>query len=226
MSQALSKSIDYHRQIKVVGFDLDQTLYPKSNEIDKAIQTYLYDKISSYLAIPVEEASRRFRHLYHEKGFSGSQSLIKLGLPDAKNAVQEALEKANIAEFLLPDPVTIALLKKIKRHYSNMDIITGSNSSNTYKKLKHMTINPELFGHIITGTDGAKSDGTTYRLWLESYPQYSPDQFLYIGDRAASDYLVPLGLGINSILVYVGRHDLDIGCPQLKSLKNIEEILF
>ncbi|MGI9027472.1 MAG: HAD family hydrolase [Candidatus Saccharimonadales bacterium] len=210
---------------KVIGFDLDQTLYPKSPEIDDAIQTYLYDKISYHLKVPRAEAQRRFKELYHGAGISGSQSLLRLGIPNAKDTIQEALEKANIAEYLQPDPQTLSLLKNIKQKYGHIDIVTGSNRSNTLKKLTHMAIPAELFKHVITASDGPKSDGTTYRLWLSKYPQYSPDQFLYIGDRAASDYYSPRELGIKTILVYVNKSESGIDCPQLKTLKDIATIL-
>ncbi len=225
MSLTPNEPIDYPNQIKVIGFDLDQTLYPKSPEIDDAIQIYLYEKTSRHQKISLASARQKFKQLYHDEGLSGSKSLEKLDIPDAKYAVQEALEKANIAKFLEPDPATILLLKNIKQQYFNMDIITGSNDQNAHKKLQRMTIPSEIFSHIITGSHGPKSDGTTYRRWLAEYPQFTPDQFLYIGDRAASDYYIPLELGIHSMLVYVSKPDKKISCPQLTSLKDIATIL-
>jgi FMN phosphatase YigB (HAD superfamily) len=50
--------------IKIIGFDLDQTLYPKSPEIDEAIQMYIYDQIAKKLKISSENAKEKFDNLY------------------------------------------------------------------------------------------------------------------------------------------------------------------
>ena len=54
------------QNIKVIGFDLDQTLYPKSPEIDEAIQIYLYQKIAEHLGISIEVAENKFKEITQE----------------------------------------------------------------------------------------------------------------------------------------------------------------
>ena len=51
------------KNIKVVGFDLDQCLYPKSPEIDTAIQTYLYKEISDLCMVNMGDAKKLFDKL-------------------------------------------------------------------------------------------------------------------------------------------------------------------
>ncbi|MFH1460864.1 MAG: HAD family hydrolase [Patescibacteria group bacterium] len=218
--------IDYKKTIKVIGFDLDQTLYPKSPEIDKAIQGYIYQKISERKKCSLAEAKKLFDGLYKQgKGLSGSQSLIVLGIPRARDIVQKALENTDIAFFLNPNPETNKLLKALKKRYKNIDLITGSNRKNTLNKLNHLKIPAAIFSLLITNLGNlSKSDGQAYKLWLSHY-QFKPEQFLYIGDRISSDYLVPRELKINTILVNAKEKDDLVDCPQLPSLKEIKNLL-
>ncbi len=213
--------------IKIIGFDLDQTLYPKSPEIDAQIRRYIYEKISEKLNISLESSKQKFDELYDTGKSSGaSKTLIILGFEHdrAKNIIQEALEKADIVKYLKPDTEITKLLELIKEKYKNVDIITGSNQINTRKKLQQLQIPTELFSHIITADEGSKSDLSSLRLWLSHYTDYSPENFLYIGDRASSDFEKPKELGIQSILVYVEPNP-DINCLQLSRLADIKKYL-
>lgn len=208
--------------IKVIGFDLDQTLYPKSPAIDQAIQQYIYEKIAAYRNCDIQEAAALFNDLYKAgRGLSGSQTVAALGVPHAKEIIQEALEKANIAETLSPDKAVTELLARLKKRYPGLDLITGSDISNTRKKMRALGIAEELFTHSITADEGSKSDGSAYRLWL-SYYAFPAEQFLYIGDRVMSDYEVPKQLGIKSILVNIAKPDPTLDALQLSSLLEIE----
>jgi FMN phosphatase YigB (HAD superfamily) len=212
-------------QIKVIGFDLDQTLYPKSPKIDEAIQSYIYEKIANHKSCSLAEARKLFTDLYQGgKGLTGSQTLVALEIPNPKEIVQEALENADIAEFLVPDAEVLALLTLIKKHYQHLDLITGSILAIAKNKLAKLAIPITIFDQVITG-EIAKSDGSAYVEWLRRYPHLEPKQFLYIGDREKSDYWVPKELGINAILVNIKTPSLDVHCPQLDSLNALSEHL-
>ncbi|MEK7645354.1 MAG: HAD hydrolase-like protein [Patescibacteria group bacterium] len=216
---------DYSK-IKVIGFDLDQTLYPKSSFIDEAIQIYIYHKISEHKGVSLTEAEKMFKDLYKEgRGLGGSTTLKMLGVPNHQDIVQEALERADIDDYLVPDQETLNILKRLKAKYQNIDILTGSNRTNANKKLGKLDMSHGLFGHILTNDDGSKPNGDLYKQWMALYPDLSPENFLYIGDRPRSDYEVPKSLGIDSILVYCKAQDANIDCPQLTSFKDIDSVL-
>jgi len=214
--------------VKVIGFDLDQTLYPKSPEIDTAIQNYLYEKIAELRQINLSEAKKLFDGLYQSgRGLSGSKSMIVLGFPEgrAKDIVQEALENAPIAKFLTPNTTILSLLTELKQKYESIDIITGSNQSNAAIKMQKLSLPTYLFSHIITADDASKSDYSAFKLWFSFYPKLEPQNFLYIGDRVSSDYEKPRELGIQSILVNIKTPDEGVDCPQLPSLQSIKAYL-
>lgn len=211
--------------IKVIGFDLDQTLYPKSPKIDEAIQSYIYEKIAKHKSCSLAHARTLFTDLYQGgKGLTGSQSLLALEIPNPKEIVQEALENADIAEFLAPDSEVLDLLLRLKNHYQHIDLITGSISAIAKNKLAKLAIPMTIFDEIITG-EIAKSDGSAYREWLKRRPNLKPQQFLYIGDREKSDYWVPNELGIRAMLVNIKTPNNDIDCLQLINLKSINQYL-
>ncbi|NQV93165.1 HAD family hydrolase [Candidatus Kaiserbacteria bacterium] len=215
-----------YSHIKVIGFDLDQTLYPKSPDIDEAIQVYIYKKIATHKNVTVGESKKLFSDLYREgNGLSGRKTLIELEIPDASEIIQEALENADIASILEPDESVSVLLKKLKEQYKNIDIITGSNNDQTKKKLKALSISENIFNHIIVDEDASKSDGEAYRLWISRYGEFNSSEFLYIGDREGPDHEVPSSLGIKTILVNVQKVNPDIDIPQLKSIQSIDSFL-
>ena len=210
--------------IKIIGFDLDQTLYPKSPEIDNAIQKYIYVKISEFKKSSLKEAEKLFIK-YYSVLQSGTRSLIEIGFNEniAGNIVQEALENADLTDFLKPNNKLIDLLNKLKAKYT-LDIITGSNKENALKKLKSMNISSNLFNNIITN-ENSKSNGDAYRLWLSKYPEYNPKNFVYVGDRQKTDIDVPQSLEIKGILVYVKELDDTLGFIQVKDVLDIEKYL-
>lgn len=217
--------IDYKNTIKVIGFDLDQTLYPKSPEIDEAIQGYIYEKIAEYKQCSLEQADKLFNDLYqHGRGLSGSKTLAALGVPNGSEIVQEALENADIDKFLVPDNGIIEFLNAVKKQYRNIDLITGSRMPLAILKLGKLTIDKSIFNHILDSSI-SKSDGSVYRAWMNFYPLYKPTKFLYIGDRVSSDHLIPKELGIQTILVNIKKKDPSLECPQLGSLEELRKYL-
>ena len=211
--------------IAVVGFDLDQTLYPKSPAIDQAIQAYIYERIAEHLHCSINEAKKLFTDLYQAgAGLSGSQSLAQLGIPNSKEIVQEALERADISAFLAPNAATLALLRAIKDKYRAIDLITGSTRKIMEAKLSQMKIPLATFDHVVSG-EISKADGTAFQDWLRIHHNHRPEQLVYIGDREKTDFTIPNALGIRCILVNISRPNPNIDCPQLKKLDDISDYL-
>lgn len=215
-----------YENIEVVGFDLDQTLYPKSPIIDEAIQIYIYHKIAEHMGCTVEEARVKFNDLYQKgRGLSGSKTLHALGIEGGGEIVQEALENADIAQFLVPDEATISLITRLGKRYRSVDVLTGSNKKNATIKMSKLQLPPHLFGHIITSDDKPKSNGEAYEYWMSQYPDLKPENFLYVGDRVRSDYSVPRTFGIRAVLVYMLEQDQNLECLQLPTLHELADHL-
>lgn len=221
-----NKNFSYSH-IKVIGFDLDQTLYPKSSEVDEAIQAYIYQKIATHKKIEIEEGARLFKNLYKDgDGLSGRRTLETLEIPGADTIIQEALEKADIASILKPNLEINSLLNQLKEKYPLLDIISGSSTKDIKKKLDKLQINSGLFNNLIGGDCGSKSDLSAFKLWLANYPELPSSAFLYIGDRLSTDYLAPKELGIKAILINTkNRYEADIDCLQINYFTQLGDYL-
>ncbi len=211
-----------YEDIEIVGLDLDQTLYPKSPLIDEAIQGYLYRQIAKDLGCNLEEAELAFTSRYKQgSGMSGSQALRDLGIPNAGTLVQEALEQAEISEFLQPDDELIHKLGIMIDRYTSVDVITGSNNNNARKKLIATGLNSLHFGVVLTADDAAKSNGDAFKLWTSRRPQVPNSRRLYVGDRVKTDHEVPSSQGIATALVYVSQPKPEVDCPQYPDLHHL-----
>lgn len=212
--------------IRILGFDLDQTLYPKSPEIDEAIQSYLYERIAQHRDVSLEEARGLFRQYYPQ--FSGSKTLEKLGVQGGHDLVQEALEKADIARFLHPSPEIEQMLQRLRKKYGSLTLITGSEEKVALKKFEKIEISPDLFEYKIMGNK-SKFTGEAYLDWLDYFkhrnPSLEPKNFLYIGDRYSSDVEVPQRMGIEGWLVNVSTSKPELQTKQFASVLDIEKEL-
>jgi len=215
-----------YKDIKVIGFDLDQTLYPKMPEIDEEIQRHLYKKIAEHRFCSLEEAKELFFKLYKDLG-SGSRVLMSLKVPHARDIVQEALEKSDIAQYLKPNQELNDLLVSLRKKYEYLALITGSSLQIAFEKLKVLQINPESFHLIITG-EVSKSNGDAYKHWLAFYQEkdssLKPENFLYIGDRKIVDVDIPQSLGIKAVLVNIKEVDMTINADQFYKVTDIKNI--
>lgn len=220
--------MNYQKEVKIIGFDLDQTLCPKSPEIDKLVKSYIYRKIAEYRQCRFETAKRLFLRLYPKK-MSGSEAirmLAKITKEKARRLVQEALERTNIDRFLIPDERVISLLKELKNRYVSVDLITGSPKNSMFHKIKRLGL-ADIFNHCIDGEQASKSDGDAYQMWLNLHHNLKPGQFLYIGDEKNRDYQSANRFGIPVIMVNVSEDEKDnkLDCLQLPSLLEIRDYL-
>jgi FMN phosphatase YigB (HAD superfamily) len=207
--------------IRIIGFDLDQTLFPKSPEIDEAIQEYLYQKIAAHHHNSIEEARKMFYSYYPV--LSGRKTIEKLGLANANELMQEALERADIAKFLKPSPKVVHLLSEIRAKYGSLSLLTGSDSNIAQKKLHALEIPLALFDFIVYGAT-SKSTGEAYQKWIDYFrqkdPSLKPQNFLYIGDRYSSDVEAPEKLGIQAWLVNTEKGKY----PDTKTFENFLDV--
>src|SRR3989338_8425230 len=168
---ALNRPIERVHSKLVIGFDLDQTLYPKSPLIDEAIQSYIYGVIAKRKQIPLDEARKLFLAQYPT--ISGRKTLLLLGFDDAEQIIQESLERAEIEPFLKPDPEVLDLLCELQQTYGGLTLITGSSAEIARRKLSKLGLPVSLFSFMITG-EVSKSDGTAFRIWMAQEQAKNP----------------------------------------------------
>jgi FMN phosphatase YigB (HAD superfamily) len=214
-------------EIEVIGFDLDNTLYSQSEEMQTRIRNKIYFILSSELKIDPSEAKSLFEQNYNgnfQWSHSGSRTINYIGekfgiVLNGSNIVQKAIETADILDLIKPNPNLNLLLLKLSKKYK-LDLITGSEKNYALKKLDKIAINPNLFEIKITGSDKvSKSDGSAYNLWI-SLRKINPKKIIYIGDNPKQDLLIPVGFGIKTC--FIGEDsNADFCIKDIMELENI-----
>ncbi|MFH0808640.1 MAG: HAD family hydrolase [archaeon] len=190
-------------EIKIVGFDLDGTLYENTPEIHQRVRKKIYEKLSALCQIP-EDKARELFIAHYEKLSSGTRSIkeitedykIQIGNRDL---VQESIEEADIIELIDDNPALRQMLERLSNKV-NIDLVTGSKKSLSLKKLVKLGISKHMFTYILTSEDGSKTTGEKYLKWIRMR-KLEPGQLLYVGDNKKQDVDMPRSLGIQTCIV-------------------------
>jgi FMN phosphatase YigB (HAD superfamily) len=204
--------LENQQQIKVIGFDLDNTLYPHTPEIQRRIKEKIYKKTASLIGIQREDAREMFERLYNSEGnsysSSGSRTIEEIGKRYGKRVSKEkgseivngAVAEASILDLIEPNPPLKEMLRKLAGKM-DLDLITNSSHYLTFAKLERIGIDYKVFSHMLIGGEhGSKSDGGVYRYWL-SLRNLKPEQYMYVGDNLKQDVEPPKKLGIKTCMI-------------------------
>lgn len=210
-------------KVKVVGFDLDGTLYEDTPEIHARIRGKIYEKMSDFFDISVENSKRLFEEKYAVL-LSGSRTVNEIAQQFGKDVngsdfVQDALQEAEFLDLIEENTRLSQMLYRLSKH-KRLDLVTGSSYSLVLKKLKKLGIAPGVFSHILAGEDGSKSSGEIYEKWVSS-GRYSPGQHLYVGDNVKQDIEAPRKLGIKTCFVGKGNSEADFSIENILDLENL-----
>ena len=137
--------------IKVIGFDLDNTLYPVTPEMQLRIREKIYEKLASGLDISLKQAEQLFEENYNGNfpwNHSGSRTIKELGKKykkelNGKKLVQQSNAEADILDFIQPNPGLQKILSRLYTKFQ-LDVISSSKYDPALAKLKKIGINEYL----------------------------------------------------------------------------------
>jgi len=216
-------------RIEVIGFDLDNTLYSSTPEIQSRIRGGIYHRLSEEFGISFYEAKELFEENYRGSfpwSYSGSRTVEEIARRfkkqlDGSDIIQQSAGQADILCLLEPDPAVQDMLTRLGEK-RELDLITSSKYHLALDKLKRIGIPFSLFRNIIsTEFHGSKSDGTVYKFWL-SLREIPPNQVLYVGDNPKQDIEIPRRLGIRTC--YLGEKEVETDFKISKILE-LEQVL-
>ena len=214
-------------KIKVIGLDLDGTLYEDSIEIHEKIRGKIYEKISILINVPIADAADLFKEKYERIG-SGTRVINEIakekGISDLNSSdfMQDAFQEANFLNLISPDKEVGNLIHRLSDKYDKrVDLITGSEYKLALGKLDRLGIKSECFGLIFSSNDGSKTSGEMYEKWMGIRKEFGPENFLYIGDNIKQDIKSPKRFGIKTC--HIGDSpDADYN---IKNILELEKIL-
>ena len=211
------------KNIRAIGFDLDNTLYESTPEIQRKIRIRIYEKLSDYFKITFGNAMILFEREY-KKLLLGSKAIISMAefletsAPN-KDIVQDAIEESDILDLIEENSELnkmLKLLSKMKKIY----LLTGSRRNLSLKKLEKLRIEKDVFKKIYTDEDGSKSSGEMYKKWM-SDTGFFPEEHLYVGDNKKQDVDAPKKLGIKTC--FLGDYQNADFC--IDNILELEEVL-
>ncbi len=189
------------KEVDVVGFDLDNTLYTLTEEMQSWIRQRVCVVTSERLRRDSGEVQREFEERYKELQ-SARRSLMALGLPEDESIdiVQRCLEEEEIVGFIKRDEQLAALIGKLRKEYG-LFLITGSNEKLTGEKLRRLGVEKEVFSVMVcANTQYRREDGSAFH-YVSAALQVPHQRMLFVGDREAVDILPAARLGIKTAIV-------------------------
>ena len=214
----------FFSNLKSVGFDLDQTLYPKNSEIDGLIRNKIAKEILK--KNPELDNIQKVREIYDKKYLEvGSWTKIfkDIGFKNPKQVVYECLLNANFVDLIKKDNKLVEIMQSLYKKYS-IFLITASPKDFSICKLEKIGINPKLFQYAIFGDKKgftSKIDKRVFEDFLDKSP-YLPEQHVYIGDSLKVDILPSKSVGMKTIAVGEKIPEADFS---IKRIHNIEKLL-
>ncbi len=206
--------------VDAVGFDLDNTLYCSTSAITQKIQNYMLAKASAFLGRSLTQVQQEYTRIYSQLQ-SGRKTLEALGVPQAQQAVQDALEHADIVSLLQRDDRLVALLQKLQISYK-LFLITGSQEQTAHNKLNTLGISQTTFDlAMYSGAPYERHDGSAFRHVAQMF-NIPLTRILFVGDRERVDILPAKQLGVKTAIVNASSTYADY---QLTTLYDLEQIL-
>jgi FMN phosphatase YigB (HAD superfamily) len=191
---------EFFKDIKSVGFDLDQTLYPSDPRIDRRIQIEIAKKILakkpgfSSLEKALEFSERR----YSETG-SRTQVFEEVGYENTGEILYECLVLADILDLITRDERLVLLFDRIREKYQTF-LITNNPFDLAVQKLNKLGIDYNHLTHFIFASleRGKKTNGRLFDYFL-SHTEFSPQEHVYVGDSLKADILPAKIRGMKTI---------------------------
>lgn len=207
--------------IKLVGFDLDQTLYKETAVTRRVYRDALYKLLAESLKIPYSEAKKRFLKSYEVLG-SGTEAVRVMGIKNPEKFSAEVSTRAQQHLYLKRDERLVRLIQYLKSRYT-LFLITASGEEASCLKLEKMGLSPEYdFKYRIFGDSphGGKTIGRSFRRMVE-LSRRKPQEHLYVGDREATDIIPAQKVGMQTAMAWHKSRIADIELPTIYDLKKI-----
>ena len=204
--------------IKFVGFDLDQTLYKDTNEVQEHYRDVIFTDLSKLLEISYQEAKKKFEKNYQIFG-SGTETVRFLGVKEPEKFSADISNKVKVYEYLKPDPEVVNLLRYFREKYK-LFLITTSAKESGFKKLKKIGLAPEDdFDYMLFGGDRklSKTKGKSYSAMLK-LTKGKPVEHVFVGDKEKADILPAKRVGMQTVMVWNESKAADLNIPTIYDL--------
>ncbi len=216
------------KQLKVLAWDLDGTLYPSVSALDEAIMDQIISALAMALSCSVDAAkiyySRKKQELksstkvLDSAGINGNAFFLNIWL------------KLPLEQYIQPNPDLQQLF--IQNQQVAHVLHTNSNTLETItRKLNCLSISINNFSTIFTSAQMKcqKPDTQAFEVLVDAM-KVAPAEILYIGDRVEIDLLPAKNSGLHTCLITYRHKNTTVFQPDLtfatpnKILKYIDSL--
>jgi putative hydrolase of the HAD superfamily len=187
------------KDIKVLAWDLDGTLYPPTEELNQAIEQALVEALAAALDCSMAAAAKHYT-LQKTKLKSSTKVLNQAGI-NGHQFFTDLWTNLPLEQFIQPNPDLERLFSTSKNLTHALH--TNSNTLEIVKrKLACVGLSINHFTHIMTfPRDGyQKPDLQAFQMLVDELDE-TPEKILYIGDRNEVDLEPAKQLGLHTALI-------------------------
>ena len=187
------------KNIKILVWDVDGTLYQSDPEVSQRIKKAFWQRLAQIKGVSLKEAKKIFEK-EKKRWRSSTLTLEKLGCGGVVEILQEIETKVDKASFLSLDPKLVKTFKSLSRfrHLA----LSNSLEKTTERTLKTLGVR-SFFEKIISVEErgSVKPSLSSFKKVL-SYTGILSQLHLAIGDREELDLVPAKKLGMKTCLVW------------------------
>jgi FMN phosphatase YigB (HAD superfamily) len=201
------------KNIKVIVWDLDQTLYPQHVTIKTVFHDLVSEKLAKLLGLPYQETKSLYRER-HQKYKVVAKAIHSFGL-DAYDLVAKVVEQIDWENFLHKDEQLVKMFKLLQKRLKNI-LLSDNTMDSALRKINLLGLKPNFFTKMFLGLDlkMTKPDLNLYRLVLD-YTRLPAEDHLMVGDSELGDIIPAKKVGMHTCLVWAQSAVADISLAKV-----------
>lgn len=202
------------KQLKVLVWDLDGTLYPPEKELNQRIDREIIKALASAQGTSFEEAKSYFSK--NKKELKSSTKVLDSAGIDGGAFFIDLWFKLPLVKYIKPN---LELQRLLTNRNSLIHILhTNSNTLDTVKlKLDCLGVEVDNFFSILTFPKNGfqKPDKEAFEMLLDE-TKIEAKEILYLGDRVEVDLIPAKEIGMYTALINYGQRSSDSFNPDLE----------
>lgn len=214
----LGKMDSRFKDIKVIAWDVDTTLYKAIPELSIKLKEEFIQQVAKVKNLSITDAREVFE-TERAKWGSSTMTLRKLGAGNEQD-ILKIQKKINKTAYIMPDPQLLEMFKILKsfRHF----LITNSTKEDDRATLVKLGLPETIFEKIITVEEtGEPKPSLKPFEFLLNITGLPAQEHVYVGDMDKVDIEPAKKLGMKTIMVWGESKIADLSLSTVYDIANV-----